>query len=346
MQVEKLSPKVVRVCTMVRFRAEQFIQSGLLANPNMPPVYFDFVDNPAINAYATTFEHKKYIGLTGGAVVVFQRLFSRLMSDPRVLSHIGDVSIERTDLPPLSSLPNSAVDWKGPVVLPRDFLRREAFSNHLTYIVLDFLIGHEFTHLVNGHVDYLSTRFGMQVLDEKEISSSEEEALIRQTLEMDADSIAVSHLIGNCIDRIHDPNLTGGPTQLFYQNPADAFLLLYFAISTFFRILGDSNFTQAELLKREYPPTRHRQAMAMSTATTYFTKKAPNLMKVHNDALSRAIREVESAFANIVAGSKSVSGLQTAFGKIGSDHTARLCNFWKNKLRSDLEPFAYHTLPE
>jgi hypothetical protein len=345
LKVENLPSGLATLFSRIRFRAEQFIQSGLRVNPSMPPVYFDFVDNPSINAFATKDEYRKYIGLTDGAVMVFHMLFARLMADPRVLSHIGNISIEQTNLPPLSILPKSIRDWTSQPVLPHDPLRREVF-HHLTQIVLDFLVGHEFTHLVNGHVDYLSARHGIMVLDEKETSVSEEGALIRQTLEWDADCIAVCHAMGNCVQRIRDLNLTAGPIKQFYRNPTDAFLLVYFAISAFFRIFGDVDFTEAGLLKSDYPPMRHRQVVAMGTATTYIMEKAEDLMGANNEAVSLSIQATEPAFANIIAGAKAVTGLKTAIGKVGSDHSNRLRNFWKTKLRSDLEPFAYHTLPE
>ena len=62
-------------------------------------------------------------------------------------------------------------------------------------MALDFLTTHEFAHIANGHVDYAEEYLGIREIDEfgwaARAPGRRERALIKQTMEMDADSIAV-----------------------------------------------------------------------------------------------------------------------------------------------------------
>jgi hypothetical protein len=134
---------------------------------------------------------------------------------------------------------------------------------------------HELTHIANGHIDYCNAKLGYAVLPEVVwVDGEDEPPITRQTLEMDADSGAVSAGIGTIRIKTSDPAMRPpAPWNQYYKDPESSLFDWSIAVSMFFRLFGDESFEQESVLTEGYPPFRVRQMMAISTATTYILEK-------------------------------------------------------------------------
>src|SRR5215212_5964943 len=89
LDVSSLHPDTAAGLDYVAVRARGFLKSAAAALPEMPPIYFDFVDNWSFNACAIRGDGKYFIGVTRGAVATLGVLFDRMLADPQVLPFIG-----------------------------------------------------------------------------------------------------------------------------------------------------------------------------------------------------------------------------------------------------------------
>src|SRR5215216_194778 len=192
-----LRPEHAASLDHVAGRARDFLQTAAAALPEMPPIYFDFIDNRKLNAGAFLRDGRYFIGVTRGALATLEVLFDRMLADPQILPFIGDPKEEVADLPLLPNLGRDfarSVDSVPEFPRPQDPARR-ATARKLGELALDFLTAHEFAHIANGHLDYLQANQGSLGIDELSgaswAPSNSESALINQVMEMDADGVAV-----------------------------------------------------------------------------------------------------------------------------------------------------------
>ena len=171
-------------------------QAGLLIAgarhvlPRLPPIHFDFVYNPAVNAFAFKENDQYFIGVTSGTFVMLQLLLCRMLADSRLLTHAGDPGSEASDLPPLSGFTPDAL-WvvnAGILINRPKTEARWQYSCFLLSQAALFIIGHEIAHITRGHVDYLASKTGIPLLPEIGWNQPDPAGLTeRQALEGDAD---------------------------------------------------------------------------------------------------------------------------------------------------------------
>jgi hypothetical protein len=78
---------------------------------------------------------------------------------------------------------------------PRDaFADTTDFARQVSEVVVDFITLHELSHIVRGHVAHLQS-FGMVDLSESELPSLSLPPWRRMALELDADSVALYHMV-------------------------------------------------------------------------------------------------------------------------------------------------------
>lgn len=170
------------------------------------PIYFDYVMADAINAVADIREGTGLIALTGGSVTLAGDTFRRLLSHPLVLPQIGNPQATEVTGPQhgdgvskdMTSLIQKRQNEGRPIKVPPPVNpARLSCSQLLTKIFLDFLIAHELGHITNGHVGYLLDSVGIRYMLELRAEGTPKtpaahDPIIRQTLEMDADSVGVA----------------------------------------------------------------------------------------------------------------------------------------------------------
>src|SRR4051812_40373193 len=94
MDLRKASPWLRNRLNASASHARSLIRNAATLAPKMPPIHFDWIENDCINACAFTHRDKYFIGVNVGSVVYLHSLFSRMLSHPRVLPNVGDVSKE------------------------------------------------------------------------------------------------------------------------------------------------------------------------------------------------------------------------------------------------------------
>ena len=168
--------------------ARSMIRDAATAAPKMPPIHFDWIENEEINACAFPHRGKYFIGVNAGTSVYFHSLFSRLLSHPRILPHIGNAANEdesRVPPTPLRIGKGELVASNFLPVIPKDPDRRYVYE-YLNRTAFKFLIGHEITHLIHGHIAYIEDRLGHRGIRELGWKKGDPQPpLLRQTLEMD-----------------------------------------------------------------------------------------------------------------------------------------------------------------
>ncbi|WP_133256030.1 hypothetical protein [Rhodopseudomonas palustris] len=149
----------------------------------------DYINNSQFNAVAKLQGDKEYIGIFYGFTFFVYYIFLTMMSDPKFLPEIGDVSLESLSDRRIRLLKNST-DPEAALVCtawPKCPVRRSA-ADHMIYIAHLFLYFHEAAHLEFCHLYLVRDEFQSDVYEEIEaFPLSDEEADVRQVLELQAD---------------------------------------------------------------------------------------------------------------------------------------------------------------
>jgi hypothetical protein len=220
--------------------------------PTMGPVYFDYIENLEINAFAFESHNYDFVGVYVGTIVTIYTFFASLLAYPRLLLSIGN--------------PLAEEEWKSytvdPKLLfsrqPRDIARR-SFAHLLATTAIDFLFAHEIGHLMNGHVKFLRMRRGMPLVAEFDpTQKTREENLTLQTLEMDADCFAVGQGLATAIGRASDPDHVFPPDwRRWYGTPRLALFTWTLATYGLFRLFFKSETNLDDLDSTNHPPSKH-----------------------------------------------------------------------------------------
>lgn len=354
-----LHPNTAETMKYVAHRARGFVQNAAAALPELPPIHFDLIDNLQFNAVAFPSEGRYFIGIHRGAVSSLAVLFDRMLADPEVLPFIGDPREETADLP---LLPDIGLDFEKSFATVPAFPgpqnpARQATARRLWELALDFLTVHEITHIANGHVDYLRNYQGISAIEEADksawASSSSEYKLTRQTMEMDADAMAVHISLSSEWGRVTGKYPRPGPEwDDIYSRPGMVSLQWSWAVSTLFRLMGDARLVGGDVTQEIYPRPRLRTVMAQQAAGQ---APRPEELQEHSTlvgedfynippAIKAASLDVESIFARLTGRPASSEGLDDAWGEVGRSQIRRLQEHWQTKLRDELLEFAYQLL--
>ena len=121
------------------------------AYPQFKEVNVAFIMAPYLNAVVRKIEDNYFLGINFGAVLLLKNLFENMLCHNKVLEAIGDASFQSEDL-----IINAIVE-EGQVAynmgcqvspnMPKDELRRD-FASQLFTKTIEFLILHEFGHIV------------------------------------------------------------------------------------------------------------------------------------------------------------------------------------------------------
>jgi hypothetical protein len=151
------------------------------------PIYFDFLDNFAFNALATSYDGKELITLYMGAVEYVFYFYFSFFSDPETLPSIGYARGECVAAEAIDVLRGRA-QYHPDICLPKDEERMMA-ARCFAYLTCTFILLHEVGHIVRCHPAYLQTKYGAQTYEEIPISGGNRTAdtNIRLAFEWEAD---------------------------------------------------------------------------------------------------------------------------------------------------------------
>jgi hypothetical protein len=302
----------------------------------------------AVNAVAFKHSGRRFIGLNTGTVAMLRTLFSRMLADPKVLVHVGDPNAEATDLPTVGVGTDAGLLGSSEIMgfMPKDSARF-GYAAELMDVALTFIICHEIFHIANGHVDYLDAEYGLPVLSELGwMPGTPAGNLDLQTMEMDADGCATGRMMGQFRRWVDKEGVNTRPQKDFHSFLDQTFHTHEFAISSVFRLFGDSRFTGVEPSGGSHPPPRVRQMMFMSTGATYMLGKwVADLAPLYSAAGWRAVADVERAFVTVTGLPLATEGLKEAWSGGGMAYSQKLLDHWQATLRAKLSSYAYSPLP-
>ncbi|MCO7524871.1 hypothetical protein NJH54_10130 [Pseudomonas asiatica] len=143
---------------------------------------FGIVNTAKIGGFACVGkENIDFIGINFGTISLVSAIFTRMLSNPNILPGVGDTSLEANAgythfIPAQEDL--TAFSPCRPACRVRS-----QFSKHLTLAGLDFIFGHEITHITNGHLGVINQTSHPN----PEMRRSALSPLENQAIELDAD---------------------------------------------------------------------------------------------------------------------------------------------------------------
>ncbi len=352
--------KVDLALDYVAHRAREFLRFASIANPRIPPIHLDFVNNYSLNAFATRLGDQYFIGINRGTVAILSFVFDRLLADRSVLPFFGQVELEDDKLPLMPAIgPDFFESVKGvEVFLPPQDPSRRALAKRLTEIAMDFIVAHEFAHIANGHVDYLNENYGLNWIEETSTSPvaglNGNSVLPRRTLEMNADEVAtVFTIVTEWKRSLRKIPRRGSEWDDLYDSPGMITMLWSYAVAILCRIFGDIRLEFDAETSRAYPTWRTRSVMIQQTVgeikrpSTWDTSSImPNEDAGHSMPLVAlaTFRHVERDFATITGLPVAITGLDEAWSDLGRLEVVEMRSFWERNLRIDLGPLAFQPL--
>lgn len=323
----------------VKFHASKF-----------PPIILNFIDNHTINACATKYKGHYLIGINIGTLEIINYMLLRAFAHPDVLSQFGNIKEET----PPSKIFNAQIQTMDQLIAAFDLTEavapvgseRRQLAMILTGDVMHYIVCHELIHIINGHVDYRNSKLGNYYLDEDQHTIlTEDQALFSQTLEMDADSIAMNIIFNLNRFSIRHPEIIVPGCEFIYQNEADRLFLSCFSINFYWRLFGMNKPTFQSIKYSTHPSAAMRQFMIASTIVSkLIVLKETDLEEIMLKKCTEAVNSVEYAFSVLSEQGYDNSTFRSVLQKSEREHIAKLCKNWAN-VRPLLEPFAFVKLP-
>lgn len=280
-------------------------------------IYLDLVESRAVNACANS-ATDDFIAINRGTVDTLLGVFGHLISHPSTWTRVGSPQAESVDraLGPSLFLPSSETTLRH--IVPR-CVQRQHFTVNLTTLAFHFLVMHEVAHLRNGHVDMLKN-LGIQELSE--VGSSQEptgDSLLRQTLEVDADSYAAAKSLGFAIERVGvvagEDGPAAGAFRDAYGDYERALHTLAVSIFLLFRIFAPRDGPIENVGMGTHPPSWLRLRCTYCAVGEAVGKITAGRVSSEQffDYAADAIVEVEEAIAKISSRSVDLRWAMAAF---------------------------------
>lgn len=347
---ERGEKNVRRVYEEVAEGANQLIAGAKQLHPQLPEIHFDFFFNGGINALAFRANDRYFIGLSSGAFYMLRFVIGRMLSDARLFGFVGDPSVERSDLGPVTGYaPDAevlhALYQAGAMETPKDPIRR-TYAHVIQQLAIAFLIGHEIAHITRGHVDYLDARKQQHAVSEFVSEKlSGEDLLERQCLEQDADFRSLNALVRSLEVYFAKPTPKRNPWRPDAKHPFAMFVELFVALNIVFQLFGNVFFDQYDLKNSVHPPIPLRRAACEVYACVAFGALwGRKTMKIATEWVGPIRREMDRAFSILLGRDVDQEGLRAAFSEMGRLHEKRLTDYWQTTLLERLKPYSYEPL--
>ena len=264
-------------------------------------IYADFVDDGECNACAGIHDSMGLVAINRGTILLNIEMFNRMFSHPVVLSNIGNSKNERRSGRHSEGMPTNyddLIDMRrkagrslfSPPPLDND---RQGVAQMCIEMAWSFIVMHEITHIVHGHVDYLrATRQMRSILElaaDGSVASGND--LDRQAIELWADNRAASVVFRGLMKKT-----TGPFVNRLFPLPAGKLFIWAFAVFSLFRLWG-LKFELMSLQHPTHPPTLLRFEMVLLYAQIEFCQEFPELSDMFWTVVTDARIEADSAFA-------------------------------------------------
>jgi len=215
-----------------------------------PPFHVDYIRSTQANALAFRHDGYSFIGLTIPLVYESAELCRRLCNSIDLLDALGLSPTEETT---------------------------EALGAILLKILLFFVVSHEYTHIVHGHP--LSEATDSEPINEI-LTDAQAASLDEQTLEADADSYAIFHIMWNWVGGVErSPALSSLAAESASPSDQDALLFgcIVVAIGAYFVLRPVPQLDAKNIYELRHPPHPVRLNALMETAIAWCRQNRPEL---------------------------------------------------------------------
>jgi hypothetical protein len=215
-----------------------------------PPFHVDYIRSTQANALAFRHDGYSFIGLTIPLVNESAELCRRLCNSIDLLDALGLSPTAETS---------------------------EALGTILLKILLFFVVSHEYTHIVHGHP--LSEATDSEPINEI-LTDGQTASLDEQTLEADADSYAIYHIMWNWIGGVErSPTLSSLAADNASPSEQDALLFgcIVVAIGAYFVLRPVPQLNAKNVYELGHPPHPLRLNSLMETAIAWCKQNRPDL---------------------------------------------------------------------
>jgi hypothetical protein len=327
--------------------------------PQMPPFYFNYIDQRKLNAFAFFVDQPApfgFIAASTGTIWLIYDLFYRALSHPKILPTIGNATAERTNRPfswilscDYDALLKKRRNGNGHIshVFPKD-PERKKYAEKLAMIALKFLVLHEAAHITNGHCGYGNSN-GIPLLMEFLGNVTTINNFIWQYIEIVADSHAA------VISWSRQPEITDdelnerGRMERGNQIVDPSELLMFdwiFAVGFMFLLLDDP---KSKLLEEyDHPPPMERLVLVYVAVIRLLQTQAPQAVK---DQWMRAHTKAIEAMNQSI----KIIGRRKVQKKFQEYIERKENGAWKkhhdkvmeegNAVQADIEKFAHYVVP-
>jgi len=304
---------------------------------------YNFVDNIHKNRYTKfkrrfefrylnkeqfdAFAHIKRFNLDSvyinyGSILLIHDLFYKLLSNPTVFPQLGgkqDNELSEEILKFRPFIKNKTIYF----LMPQDILRRE-IAQICSTIAVQFIILHEIGHHMNGHT----------ILQKKKTLSEKD----RKTLEMDADSFAVTSSIQAAfLTSEHRMNYF---TNLSLTNLDYIKLWIYIIHIVFLFIGNEEEYLEVNRNKRRYLPRRIRSLLAAQISIELFQRFFPDEQHDFKSMFVESAKLAEIDYNSTFKTKSSQEEILSCFSEELFNHLNEINRHWDNVIGPLLEPYA------
>ena len=276
------------------------------------PVCVEEMGSDDFNAFASRESDSKYyyIGINYLDYLHLLVAFRRLLAEPTFLPALGNSAAETQALPQFDLLgPSNAVLGSviGAPLHPADMTRFH-FAGLLREIATNFLIMHELSHILLGHVDYVIDKIHTNALMEvKAVSPAHFSAGERQAMEFDADAGAMYHVLENLLKQakeLQETNDYSHELSQFFKDPAVLSSAFFIAVYMVFRLFSGSRNQLSDLKSGSHPHPVVRQAYLTGLVNDVMSKFGLLDHKKFREQVNENIAEIERGISKVGGSTK------------------------------------------
>lgn len=321
-----------------------------------------FYKNNKINATAGIFGEAPVFLMTNAAFFILHDLFNRILSYKNTFVEVGDSSVERLTEPSLINYSDNLEDLycshlnctnrEYSLNRPVNTVRVE-FANFLTFLAGVYLFEHELCHFLNGHILFSKRKNGLGYIEEyseQHDGYCREEKLINQTLEYDADCIAMNRCIADCFLFVDNSDAIYYEWKEFCKCKYDVIYYLTLAVQSlhYIRIIREIHYGVGDIKDNAYP-THSMRADWCARVTESFVKKRHKDLDVEKikKKIEEGLRDSFSYYTvivrDVISPSKTVDG---GVGFLSNEELIQMSEIqkcWSN-IRDNLQEHAFVNL--
>jgi hypothetical protein len=228
-----------------------------------PQILFCWAETEGIKAFAVKGNGRYFVVLSAGTISTLRHYFTNLLTISTIADQFGIVSSQ-----PIPEIADSDLsDFLNS--LCRERTNKEIDHSNLpewmVKVAVDILIFHEFFHIKNGHIDFLTTSTGRTVIaDDAETRAIATEDLTLQALEMDSDGLASFNSIATVLHPGDQVLEMLGILPLGPIVQSDRITAYFFVVTALLALFDPK--------PNRYPSLARRHRMLLHTASDYLIK--------------------------------------------------------------------------